>query len=105
MVGICLAGRDASHPAVVQSNKGDFGMPNLMAHPAVGEELDLLDRVFAKFEEEDEDEDLGEDEGDDWGEDEDLEDEDDWDDEEWDEDEDEDWDSEDDDWGDEEEEA
>src|SRR5687767_4053701 len=101
MVGICLAGRDASHPAVVQSNKGDFGMPNLMAHPAVGEELDLLDRVFAKFEEED----WGEDEGDDWGEDEDLEDEDDWDDEEWDEDEDEDWDSEDDDWGDEEEEA
>jgi hypothetical protein len=81
-------------------------MPNVMAHPAVGEELDL-DEIVAKFEEEGEDAEWSEGEGDDWGEDDDdLDDDDDWDDDdEWDEDEDEDWEGEDDDWGDDDEDA
>ena len=79
-------------------------MPNVMAHPAVGEELDL-EEIVARFDEDGEDAEWcgGDEEGDDWGEDEDFDEDDDWDeDDEWDEDEDDDWDGEDDDWGDEE---
>ena len=79
-------------------------MPNVMAHPAVGEELDL-EEIVARFEDEGEDAEWAEEDGDDWGEDDDFDEDDDWDeDDEWDEDEDEDWDGEDDDWGDEEDE-
>jgi hypothetical protein len=76
-------------------------MPNLMAHPAVGEELDL-EEIVARFEEEGAEEaDWSDEEGDDWGEDDDLDDEDDWDDDDdWDEDDDEDWEGDDEEWGD-----
>ena len=63
-------------------------MPNVMAHPAVGEELDLQDPFVARFEEEDEEDwDADSEEG--WADD-DLDDDDEWD-------EDDDWDDEDDD--------
>lgn len=93
-----MAGRQRS-PQQYPVYQGDFGMPNVMAHPAVGEELDL-EEIVARFDDEGggDEADWGDDEGDDWGEDEDLEDEDDWDDDEWDEDDDEDWDGDDDDW-------
>jgi hypothetical protein len=104
VVGILFAVRQRG-PQQYPVYQGDFGMPNVMAHPAVGEELDL-EEIVARFEDEGgEEADWGDDEGDDWGEDEDLEDEDDWDDDEWDEDDDEDWDAEDDDWTDDEEEV
>ena len=72
-------------------------MPNVMAHPAIGEELDLEDAFVARFEE-------GEEEGAEWDADreEGWDDEDDLDDEdEWDEDDD-DWDEDDDEWDEEE---
>ncbi|HET7464708.1 MAG TPA: hypothetical protein VFJ82_25930 [Longimicrobium sp.] len=68
-------------------------MPNVMAHPAIGEELALEEAFVARFEDEEEDAwDADREEG--WEEEDDLEEEDDWDDEdEWDDDEDE-WDEE-----------
>jgi hypothetical protein len=80
-------------------------MPNVMAHPAVGGELDL-DEIVARFEEEEADADWSEEEGDDWGEDDDLDDDDEWDeDDDWDDEDDEDWDGDDDDWAEDEEEV
>jgi hypothetical protein len=68
-------------------------MSNVMAHPAVVEELDLEDALFARFEEGEADEDewdADKEEG--WDEEDDLDDEDDWDDDDdWEDDEDE-WD-------------
>jgi hypothetical protein len=77
-------------------------MPNVMAHPAVGEELDL-EAIVARFDEDEEDAGWTEGESDDdWDdEDDDLDDDDDWDedDEDWEDDDDEGWESGDDDWG------
>lgn len=70
-------------------------MPNVMAHPPTGEELDLEDALVSRFEE-DEEEGWGADrEG--WDDEGDLDDDDDWDDEDdddWDDDDDEEWDEE-----------
>jgi len=70
-------------------------MPNVMAHPATGDELALPQAFFARFEEEEEAEwsETEREEG--WDDEDDLDDEDDWDD-------DDDWDEDDDEWDEEE---
>ena len=70
-------------------------MPNLMAHPAVVEELDLAEVLVARFEEDGEEDEWEGDREEGWEDEDDLEDEDDWDD-------DDDWDDEDDEWDEEE---
>jgi hypothetical protein len=90
MVGIRLAAQSratASYPVT----QGDFGMPNLMVHPALGEELDLAEAFVARFEEEEEGAEWDSEREEGWD------DEDDLDDDEWDEDDD-DWDEDDDEW-------
>ena len=83
-LGIGLAGPDPDH----RSNQnpvyqGDFGMPNVMAHPAlVEEELDLEEALVARFEEGEEEDEWDADREEGWEEEDDLDDEDDWDDDE-----------------------
>jgi hypothetical protein len=69
-----------------------LAMPNAMAHPATGEELELEDAIFARFEDEEDDEWSGDgEEG--WEDEDDLDEDDEWDDED-----DEDWDEDEDEW-------
>jgi hypothetical protein len=70
-------------------------MPNVMAHPSIGDELALAAAFFARFEEEEEGEWDNTDREEGWEDEDDLEDEDDWDD-------DDDWDEDDDEWDEEE---
>jgi len=67
-------------------------MPNAMAHPATGEEIEIEDAIVARFEDEEDDEWSGDgEEG--WEDEDDLDEDDEWDDED-----DEEWDEDDDEW-------